>query len=1245
MKFRKTVNRLLSVILALGLLFGIVPSTLCAWTAPANVTINKSANAAYFTNQWGTPLQTGFYYVAGTNEIAYCADQEGTGPGGTGYSLNDSALGNAAYLAGIQAILQNGYPFTTNGLSADDARYATQIAIHWIENYYLGAGQGYDASIRGTTNANGHTAALAWALALYDVGVSVPFVMPKVVIGTPTPWTTSGGTTQCTVQVNEDHTDHWVVTGYPAGTSIVGGTNFTGDVNLIIQLTDPAAYAASDKKITAIGYTTRDLSNIHVFSTSGGYQSMVAVSTQSNGLDPDSQTLYDATGGFAIHKVTQTTSGDIPEAGAVFQIFSTAYASYDACPDSAKATITTDADGNGSHSGFPYGTYYLDQISAPTGVTTIPRQLVTIDATSISNPVTYLNTLGYGHIDLTKRINKTGTPLEPGAGFDIYLKSAGSYAASPADQRDQLVTDGNGHAVSKDLPYGTYCMVQTSAPMGLKIDPTVREYRIGMDGVGNPVINQTIYENVINDITFGRLRIQKTADIYAEAGAVFQIYPSSSASYAAAPADQRDQITTDATGTATSVLLPYGVYIVHQSFAPVGTIAGADSLATIGEVDSATVTQSLTNTVQSCTLSVEKQGETLITATKVDAKDSAGNIVKDGDGNALSVYDFYYEQRGMNGASFDVYVGSSDIVDYSGAPKTLDLDGNGSRETTLKAGTYLGRIATAAVSQGDGSTKYIASMSGLPLSADGTAQYIAKEAIAPSGQTLSAAPITFDFTYSNQAITEIAALKTVQDTKQDAQISVTKQKESATWNDTTKTFEYPIIGAAGIVFGLYTTNDILSPTGTVIVKKDSLVDLLITGADGKATTTKDLPLGGYYAKEIRVTDEIVWDKKTVYPVTVQPAADGTTQLVTAALNGGKPIVNRTIKGHLDIYKLASDTDLPMTGVEFEVFDQKGNLIDTITTDADGKANTKLLPYGQYFINETKTNTGYILGATTSFSIFRQPAPGELYSDTDLTLYNDKMATISVAKATKDDNVPMDGVVFGIYDKETGKEISRMTTDKDGKASVYVTPGSYYLQEISTWPGYSLAPDKIEIRNAQLAQVYHFSMNNQPTGVKPQKTNPAGEPLPGTEFMVQDTAGTVIKMYWDAAKGAYIALDSEKFKVPDGVQIVDRAVSGSDGTLLILGLIADKQYIITETKAPAGYNNDSKPVTVTVPKTSDVLGTARFVDTIITVKTGEEANNRSIIAGIGFLVSAGLLTGILAIVRKNRIRKEEEGSLK
>ncbi len=127
----RTRTRHFLIVISLILTLCFLPFTcLVAWTPPANVTINKAADAAYFKRADGSDLQAGFYYIAGTNEIAYCVDADATGPGGNTYSLNDSAITNSGYLYGIQAVLQHGYPYQTGGLSADDARYATQAAIH-----------------------------------------------------------------------------------------------------------------------------------------------------------------------------------------------------------------------------------------------------------------------------------------------------------------------------------------------------------------------------------------------------------------------------------------------------------------------------------------------------------------------------------------------------------------------------------------------------------------------------------------------------------------------------------------------------------------------------------------------------------------------------------------------------------------------------------------------------------------------------------------------------------------------------------------------------------------------------------------------------------------------------------------------------------------------------------------------------------------------------------------------------------
>lgn len=49
---------------------------------------------------------------------------------------------------------------------------------------------------------------------------------------------------------------------------------------------------------------------------------------------------------------------------------------------------------------------------------------------------------------------------EEGAQFQIFLSSAGSYDAAKSSERDLLVTDSNGFASSKQLPYGRYTVHQ-----------------------------------------------------------------------------------------------------------------------------------------------------------------------------------------------------------------------------------------------------------------------------------------------------------------------------------------------------------------------------------------------------------------------------------------------------------------------------------------------------------------------------------------------------------------------------------------------------------------------------------------------------------------------------------------------------------------------------------------------------------------------------------------------------------------
>ena len=75
----------------------------------------------------------------------------------------------------------------------------------------------------------------------------------------------------------------------------------------------------------------------------------------------------------------------------------------------------------------------------------------------------------------------------------------------------------------------------------------------------------------------------------------------------------------------------------------------------------------------------------------------------------------------------------------------------------------------------------------------------------------------------------------------------------------------------GAVFGLFAKEDIVNKDGKVIVKADTQIERTVTGKDGRAAFTSDIPLGQYYVKELEapkgyVKSDKIFDVDASYPV-------------------------------------------------------------------------------------------------------------------------------------------------------------------------------------------------------------------------------------------------------------------------------------------------------------------------------------------------------------------------------------------
>ena len=153
-------------------------------------------------------------------------------------------------------------------------------------------------------------------------------------------------------------------------------------------------------------------------------------------------------------------------------------------------------------------------------------------------------------------------------------------------------------------------------------------------------------------------------------------------------------------------------------------------------------------------------------------------------------------------------------------------------------------------------------------------------------------------------------------------------------------------GIYGAVFLLYDSNH--NPIGEYVTDQDGY----IYADDGLAD-------GRYYLREIKAADGYVLDPelKTIYL-----RYGSTTEIEWT---------NTPIRGQIQIVKKSADYNptngLPagslLEGAVFEIYDKAGNVVDTIKSDRNGRAVSKLLPLSRYTIREVRAPAFYSANST------------------------------------------------------------------------------------------------------------------------------------------------------------------------------------------------------------------------------------------------------------------------------------------
>lgn len=192
----------------------------------------------------------------------------------------------------------------------------------------------------------------------------------------------------------------------------------------------------------------------------------------------------------------------------------------------------------------------------------------------------------------------------------------------------------------------------------------------------------------------------------------------------------------------------------------------------------------------------------------------------------------------------------------------------------------------------------------------------------------------------------------------------------------------------------------------------------------------------------------------------------TPQTVTLEAEQIKTVTfaNELKKGQIKVIKVDQDNnEVKLKGVEFKVYDEDNNLVDTLTTDENGEATSKRLRIDKkYIVKETKTLENYVLNET--------PQTVTLTQDqiTDLTFENELIkGYIRVIKVSKEDNkyngdvkgTRLENAKFEVYD-ENNNLVDTLVTDDNGEATTKeLLKGKYTLKEVES-PDYYILTDEI-----------------------------------------------------------------------------------------------------------------------------------------------------------------------------------------
>lgn len=298
--------------------------------------------------------------------------------------------------------------------------------------------------------------------------------------------------------------------------------------------------------------------------------------------------------------------------GAVYNVYeANGMPNHDYTNDPVVATFTTQKDGHATLSKkLENGDYVTIEQVAPLGYTldtSVHR--FSVDGKNTDIPV--VDDPGRIRLIIRKKDSTTGSSTASGNASLAGAVYRVSYLENGATTYKDITTNLAGVADLRDIPLGLVSVQEISSPAGYKLDTRVHTYEVHPSQT-TPITSELEPADFTEEVMKGQIALHKQYetldDLAEEQGAEFDIYLKSAGSFDAAKETERDHITTGADGMATTKLLPYGTYVVHQTKGGNGRQLVSDFDVSISE-DGKVYSYDLVNVQKNAQLKIVKTSE------------------------------------------------------------------------------------------------------------------------------------------------------------------------------------------------------------------------------------------------------------------------------------------------------------------------------------------------------------------------------------------------------------------------------------------------------------------------------------------------------------------------------------------------------------------------------------------------------------------------------------------------------------